>query len=380
MLGLFQQPVKGARGVLIDRRLVSHFDWRLAALAVGLALYGILTIYSGNAPSTSAFRRGLPMRQVGWLLLGLAALGGACLVHYRTVYRFAYPIFACCLLSLVAVLVSGRTGLGAQRWIRLGPLSFQPSEFVKLGLILFLARYFDDRRDELDRPRVFLGPAALTLLTTAMVLKQPDLGTAMLLALTGLFVMLLVGLRPRHLAPFAVAGLAAAPLLWVFLKEYQKRRIITFLNPDLDPLGAGYHVAQSKIAVGSGGILGKGWLAATQSQLNFLPLNHTDFIFAVQAEQWGFLGSLALLGAYALLVLKALHISRDAKDLFATLVAAGVGGMLLFQVTINVGMVTGLLPVVGVPLPLMSYGGSSLITTLLSLGLVLNIHMRRFVY
>ena len=366
--------------MLIDRRLVSHFDWRLAALVVGLALYGILTIYSGNAPSTSAFRRSLPVRQIGWLFLGLAALGGTCLIHYRTVYRFAYPIFACCMLSLVAVLVAGRTGLGAQRWIRLGPVSFQPSEFVKLGLILFLARYFDDRRDELDRPRVLLLPAALTLLSTAMVLKQPDLGTAMLLALTGLFVMLLVGLRPRHLLPFAVAGVAAAPLLWVFLKEYQKRRIVTFLNPDLDPLGAGYHVAQSKIAVGSGGILGKGWLAATQSQLNFLPLNHTDFIFAVQAEQWGFLGSLLLLGAYALLILKALQVSRDAKDLFATLLAAGVGGLVLFQVTINVGMVTGLLPVVGVPLPLMSYGGSSLVTTMLALGLILNIHMRRFVY
>lgn len=366
--------------MLIDRRLVSHFDWRFAALALGLAAFGVLTIYSGNALSTSPFRRGLPLRQVAWLSLGVVALGAACLVHYRTVCRFAYPIFACCLLSLVAVLVAGRTGLGAQRWIRVGSLSFQPSEFVKLGLILFLARYFDDRREELDRPRVLLLPAALTLLAAALVLKQPDLGTAILLALTGLFLMLLVGLRLRHLAPFAVGGLAAAPLLWLVLKDYQRRRIITFLNPDLDPLGAGYHVAQSKIAVGSGGLLGKGWLGASQSQLSFLPLNHTDFIFAVQAEQWGFLGSLALLGAYAILIAKALHIARDAKDIFATLVAAGVGGMLLLQVSINVGMVTGLLPVVGVPLPLMSYGGSSLVATMLSLGLILNIHMRRFVY
>ncbi len=366
--------------MLIDRRLVSHFDWRFAALALGLALYGVLTIYSGNTRSPSPFRSGLHLRQIAWVLLGLAALGAACLVHYRTIWRFAYPIFACCVLSLVAVLVAGKAGLGAQRWIRVGPVSFQPSEFVKLGLIIFLARYFDDRREELDRPRVFLLPAALTLLCTALVLKQPDLGTAILLALTGLFLMLLVGLRPRHLVPFVVGGLAAAPLLWLVLKDYQRRRIITFLNPDLDPLGAGYHVAQSKIAVGSGGLLGKGWLGASQSQLNFLPLNHTDFIFAVQAEQWGFLGSLALLCAYTLLVVKALHVARDAKDLFATLLAAGVAGTLLFQVCTNVGMVTGLLPVVGVPLPLMSYGGSSLVTTMLSLGLVLNIHMRRFVY
>ncbi len=366
--------------MLIDRRLVAHFDWRLAALAVGLGIYGVLTIYSSNALPGSPARSTLPLRQLGWLGLGLAALGAACLVHYRTIHRFVYPLFACCMISLVAVLVAGRTGLGAQRWVRLGPFSFQPSEFVKLGLILFLARYFDDRRDELDRPRVFLVPAGVTLLATALVLKQPDLGTAVLLALTGLFLMLLVGLRPRLLLPFAVGGLGTAPLVWAFLKDYQKRRIVTFLNPNLDPLGAGYHVAQSKIAVGSGGLLGKGWLGASQSQLNFLPLNHTDFIFAVQAEQWGFVGSLALLAAYTLLILKALHVAREAKDPFATLLAAGVGGMLLFQVTINVGMVTGLLPVVGVPLPLMSYGGSSLITTMLALGLVLNIQMRRFVY
>lgn len=364
----------------IDRRLVSNFDWRLFAVAVGLALYGILTIYGSNAFAASAFRRGLHVRQLWWFALGLAALGSALLIHYRTLSRFAYPLFVLCLLSLAAVLVAGRTGLGAQRWLRLGPLSLQPSEFMKLGLVIFLARYFDDRREELDRPHVYLAPAGVTLLAVALVLKQPDLGTAILLALIALFLMVLAGLRPRHLAPFAVAGVLMAPLLWLFLKEYQKRRIMTFLNPDLDPLGAGYHVAQSKIAVGSGGILGKGWLEASQSQLNFLPLSHTDFIFAVQAEQWGFLGSLLLLGAYALLIVKALRTAQDAKDLFAALVAGGVGGILLLQVTINVGMVTGLLPVVGIPFPLLSYGGSSLITTFLSLGLVLNIHMRRFYY
>ncbi len=364
----------------IDRRLAAHFDWRLAVLVLGLALFGILTIYSGSNPSTSAFRRSLPLRQAAWLAVGLAALGAACLVHYRTISRFAYPTFALSLLALGAVFVAGKTGMGATRWLRLGPFSVQPSEFVKLGLILFMARYFDDRREEIDRPRVFLVPALVTLLTAALILKQPDLGTAILVVLTGTFLMVMVGLPFRFLAPAAIAGAAAAPILWAFLKDYQKRRIITFLNPDLDPLGAGYHVAQSKIAVGSGGLLGKGWLGATQSQLNFLPLNYTDFIFAVQAEQWGFLGSLALLAAYAYLIAKALHIARDAKDLFATLVAAGVAGMVLFQVSINVGMVTGLLPVVGVPLPLMSYGGSSLVATMLAVGLLLNIHMRRFFY
>ncbi len=366
--------------MLIDRRLASHFDWRLAVLALGLACFGILTIYSGNAISLSAFRRSLPLRQGAWLLLGLAAMGLVCLVHYRTVYRLAYPLFALSLVGLILVLVAGKTGMGATRWLRVGPFSIQPSEFLKLGLILFLARYFDDRREELNQPRVFLVPAVLTVITAGLVLKQPDLGTAILVVLIALFVLVIVGLPFRFLVPAAIAGAAAAPLLWAFLKDYQKRRIITFLNPDLDPLGAGYHVAQSKIAVGSGGFLGKGWLGASQSQLNFLPLNYTDFIFAVQAEQWGFLGSLVLLSAYAYLIVKALQIARDARDLFATLVAAGVAGMFLCQVCINIGMVTGLLPVVGVPLPLMSYGGSSLITTCLAIGLLLNIHMRRFVY
>lgn len=366
--------------MLIDRRLASHFDWRLALLALGLACFGILTIYSGNAISPSAFRRSLPLRQVAWLLLGLTAMGIVCLVHYRTVYRLAYPLLVLSLVGLALVLVAGKTGMGATRWLRLGPFSMQPSEFVKLGLILFLARYFDDRREELHQPRVFMVPVVLTAITAGLVLKQPDLGTAILVVLIALFVMVIAGLPFRFLVPVAVAGAAVAPLLWAFLKDYQKRRIITFLNPDLDPLGAGYHVAQSKIAVGSGGFLGKGWLGASQSQLNFLPLNYTDFIFAVQAEQWGFLGSLVLLSAYTYLIVKALQIGREARDLFATLVAAGVAGMFLCQVSINIGMVTGLLPVVGVPLPLMSYGGSSLITTCLAIGLLLNIHMRRFVY
>jgi rod shape determining protein RodA len=366
--------------MLIDRRLWSHFDWRLAGLVLGLALYGVLTVYSSNALATAGFRRSLHLRQLGWLGLGLVALALACAVHYRTIYRLAYPLFGCCLVALVLVLVAGKTGLGAQRWIRLGPFTVQPSEFAKLGLILFLARYFEDRREALDQPRIFLVPAAVILCTTALVLKQPDLGTAILVGLLGMYLILMVGLPLRYLAPVAVGGLAATPLLWLVLKDYQRRRILTFLNPDMDPLGAGYHVMQSKIAVGSGGLLGKGWLGASQSQLNFLPLNHTDFIFAVQAEQWGFLGSLLLLGAYAVLIARLMAMARDAKDLFAKLVAAGVAGMLLFQVTINVGMVTGLLPVVGVPLPLMSYGGSSLITTLVGLGLVLNAYMRRFVH
>jgi rod shape determining protein RodA len=225
-----------------------------------------------------------------------------------------------------------------------------------------------------------LIPAAVTLGLALLVLKQPDLGTALLLLFIAVTMLLLMGLHWRYLVPVVVCGGSLAPLLWTFLKDYQRRRILVFLNPDLDPLGASYHIAQSKIAVGSGGFFGKGWLAATQSQLNFLPLNHTDFIFAVLAEQWGFLGCLLIILAYLYLVTKGFQIAQESTDLFMGLVAAGIAAMLAIQVLINMSMVLGMLPVVGIPLPLLSYGGSSLLVTMFSLGLLLNIRMRRFLY
>jgi rod shape determining protein RodA len=339
-----------------------------------------LTIYSANTMATSTFRKGLYLRQVTWVGVGIVGLVGACLVSYRTLSRFAYLIFGACLVLLILVLVMGKTGLGAQRWIRVGGFAFQPSEFAKLGLVLFLARYFDDHRDALRQPRTMILPAALTALCMLLVLKQPDLGTALLLGFIALSLMLMLGLHWRRLVPFAVGGVALAPLLWLVLKDYQRRRILVFLNPDLDPLGAGYHIAQSKIAVGSGGAFGKGWLAASQSQLNFLPLNHTDFIFAVLAEQWGFLGSLVILLAYFYLITKGFQIARDTTDLFAAVLATGICCMLAIQVLINSAMVLGMMPVVGIPLPLLSYGGSSMLVTMLGLGLLLNIDMRRFMY
>jgi len=365
---------------MFDRRLITHFDWRLAATILAMALLGVLTIYSANALAASAFRRTLHLRQVIWVGVGLAGMLTTCLVSYRNLGRFAYVIFGLSVALLVLVLFIGKAGLGAHRWIRIGSFAFQPSEFAKLSLVLFLARYFDDHRETLREPRTMLLPAGLTGLCMLLVLKQPDLGTALLLGFIALGLMFMLGLHWRRLIPFVVGGVAVAPLLWMILKEYQRRRIFVFLNPDLDPLGAGYHIAQSKIAVGSGGAFGKGWLAASQSQLNFLPLNHTDFIFAVLAEQWGFLGGLLVLLAYFYLITKGFQIARDCTDLFAALLAAGVSAMLAIQVLVNVAMVLGMMPVVGIPLPLLSYGGSSLLVTMLGLGLLLNIRMRRFMY
>lgn len=365
---------------MIDRRLLTHFEWSFAATILGMAVLGILTIYSSNALATSTFRKTLYLRQLTWVGMGILTLVLACTVSYRTLARFAYVIFGVSLALLLLVLVIGKAGLGAHRWIRIAGFTFQPSEFAKLGLVLFLARYFDDHRETLHQPRTMLLPAIMTAACMLLVLKQPDLGTAMLLAFIALTMMLLLGLHWRYLVPPLVGSAVLAPILWTVLKDYQRRRILVFLNPDLDPLGASYHIAQSKIAVGSGGAFGKGWLAATQSQLNFLPLNHTDFIFAVLAEQWGFLGCLLVLLVYFYLITRGFQIARECTDLFASLLAAGVSAMLAIQVLINVAMVLGMMPVVGIPLPLLSYGGSSLLVTMLSLGLLLNIHMRRFMY
>jgi rod shape determining protein RodA len=364
----------------VDRRLITHFDWAFAGTILLMVGIGILTIYSSNALATSAFRKGLYLRQMTWLGIGMVCLAVACMVSYRNLARFAYVIFGVTFAALIVVLVMGKVGLGAQRWIRIGPLSFQPSEFAKLALILYLARYFDDHRDSLHHPRTMLLPAGLTAVFMLLVLKQPDLGTALLLGFISVAMFLLVGLRIRYLLPLIGGGALLAPVVWTFLKEYQRRRILVFLNPDVDPLGASYHIAQSKIAVGSGGFLGKGWLGATQSQLNFLPLNHTDFIFAVLSEQWGFLGCLVVLLLLFYVVTRGLQIARDCTDLFASLLAAGISLMIGIQALINIAMVLGMLPVVGIPLPLLSYGGSSLLVTLLGLGLLMNIHMRRFMY
>lgn len=362
----------------MDRRLIAHFDWGLFGAALALALLGVFAIYS--ATGESAFRQGLYLKQLLWILVGLLALFLALSCSPRTVERFAYLLFGLSLLTLALVPFFGRVGLGAQRWIKVGPFTFQPSEFVKVGHILFLAKYFEDQKERLKDPKVFLLPALFTLFLAALVLKQPDLGTAILLILLSLSMMLLVGLKPRHLLPFVLASLTLAPILWGLLKGYQKRRILVFLNPNLDPLGAGYHAAQSKIAIGSGMFLGKGLLSAPQSQLRFLPESHTDFIFSTLAEQWGFIGSLLLLLVYTYLISRGLEVAREAQDLFTALLGFGITTLLAFHVLINVGMVTGILPVVGIPLPLLSYGGSSMTATMLALGLLLGIRMRRFMY
>lgn len=269
------------------RVLPPAFDWRLAVSAVGLAALGVLIIYSTSGMHSSLLRRSLYLKQATWVVMGLFALLLPCLFHYRTTWRLAYLIYGLILAALLLTTLVGRTGLGAQRWLSIGPFAFQPSEFMKLSLIILLARYFEDHKDELRAPQTFIVPVLLTLLPVAFVLRQPDLGTAIVLLLISASILVAMGLKIRYFVILGAVGSAITPILWRFLHDYQKNRILVFIYPDMDPMGVGYHVAQSKIAVGSGGFIGKGWMAATQSQLNFLPANHTDFIFAGLAEQWG---------------------------------------------------------------------------------------------
>lgn len=365
----------------IDRRLASHFDWTLFGIATGLTMLGILTIYSATYSVTDGQASGFASRQLYWFMIGMAAMLAALTVDYHHMDRLAYPFYVVALLLLLLVIFIGSVGGGSQRWLNLGLFTLQPSEPAKLAIVLTLAKYlqYDEpakgyRLRDLWAPFLFATP--LILLT----LVQPDLGTAIILLLIFLSVILMGGLHGRSFLYLVATGVTLLPIAWHFLKPYQQKRIWTFLNPDLDPLGAGYHVIQSKIAIGSGRLLGKGYLRGTQNQLDFLPAQHTDFVFSVFAEEWGFLGCLILLGLYFVLIAFSLRVVARAKDRFGALLVYGMVTIFFWQAVINVAMVTGLLPVVGTPLPLLSYGGSSLISMMVAVGLMINVSMRRFTF
>ncbi len=364
----------------IDRRLIIHFDWTLLGIVLLIASIGIFNLFSAAA-SMEMVGTPLYLKQIFWLLIGLVVMVTIAFIEYRFYSDMAYIVYTVALVLLLMVMVYGIITSGAQRWVKVGSLSFQPSEFVKISLILALAKFF-------HRPphpkgyslKQILFPFLLLLLPVALILKQPDLGTAIILLLVFFSILIFVKIRWSSLLTIGLAGGAAVPLLWSFLKEYQKKRIITFFNPDLDPLGAGYHLIQSKIAMGSGGILGKGFMNGTQCKLGFLPEQQTDFIFSALGEEWGLIGSLFVIGIYFILILWGLRITVQAKDRFGAILAFGVVAMLFWHVFINIGMVLGMMPVVGIPLPLLSYGGSFILSTLIGIGLLLNVSMRRYLF
>ncbi len=369
---------------MIDRRLLQNFDWVLLGLTLALGGVGILTLHS--AATAGAELHGVKalahLKQSYWFAIGISGMILLVCFNYRLLNRLALPIYWFSIALLVAVLFVGKEVSGSQRWLVLGPLSFQPSELVKIPVVIILARYFCDRTSEEGFTlKDLLMPLVWTLVPFVLIAKEPDLGTGLVVVLIAGSVTLFVKIERRSLMLMTVCGVVGSLVAWLYLLEdYQKQRILVLLDPERDPLGAGYHSRQSIIAVGSGGLWGKGYSNGTQNGLSFLPEQHTDFIFSVLAEEWGFLGSALVVMVYVLLVVWGLSIAIRSKEPFGTILAVGITSMIFWQAIINVGMAVGLLPVVGVTLPLVSYGGTSLLATMLGIGILMNISMRRFMF
>lgn len=379
--GLGKNPHRGIgdskKGQTVKRYL-RNLDWIL--IVTVLLLTGIGMALIASATHADAVRTGtnhFVQRQGLFFLADVLLVCGTLLLDYHSLKHVARPLYVLTLLLLLGVMFFGHVSLGAQRWIQVGPVSFQPSEFSKAFMIVCLAAFLDRGDEYPERWQDYLPACLFLLIPFVLVLRQPDLGTALVFAAIAFSMFWVCGFKTKWIG--IVAGLFAglSPLLWHFLHEYQRNRIRVFLDPELDPFGAGYHVIQSKIAIGSGMLLGKGWMGGTQSQLSFLPENHTDFIFAVAGEEFGFIGALVILLLYLILIWRGLTIALNADDRFGTLLATGITGMYLFHVLVNVGMTAGIMPVTGVPLPFLSYGVSSLTTNMLMAGLLLNINLRK---
>jgi rod shape determining protein RodA len=355
----------------IAARLAEGIDAPLAAIAGALALIGLATLYSATYEAP-----GRVGAQAGNLLVALAAMWIVAQLAPQTLMRFALPAYAAGLALLAAVAMFGEVVNGARRWLDLGVMRFQPAEVMKLALPLMLAWYFHKRESTL-RLADFVLAGLILALPVAMIARQPDLGTAVLVAAAGFYVIFFAGIGWKVLAGLGALGLAALPPLWGMLHDYQRRRILTLFDPAQDPLGAGYHTIQSTIAVGSGGITGKGWLQGTQAHLEFIPERHTDFIFAVYSEEFGLAGNLVLLALYSALVARGLMIAANAATFFARLLAAAITLMFFTYAFVNMGMVSGILPVVGVPLPFVSYGGTALATLFIGVGILMSVQRHR---
>ena len=360
------QPVSALR-----RFLRRHVDLWLLTFLMMVCAIGLFTLYSASGQSAD-----MVASQAQRLVLGVAIMLMLAQVSPEFLRRAAPWVYGIALLLLIAVLVLGHHSKGAQRWLDLGGFRFQPSELMKLGMPLAIAAFLHGRS---------LPPSPLTTLTalgliglpSGLIALQPDLGTALLVLVAGVLALYFGGLRWRWILISMGLGIAALPLMWLKLHDYQKQRLLTFLNPERDPLGAGYHITQSKIAIGSGGFYGKGWLMGTQAKLDFLPEAHTDFIFSVYGEEMGMLGALVLLTLYVCVVGRGLVISMRGQDTFQRLLAGSLSMTFMVYVFINIGMVIGLLPVVGVPLPLISYGGTSMVSLLAGFGMLMSIHTHR---
>lgn len=357
----------------------SRFDKLLFFTPVAIFAIGILSVYSASYKVDQSLHDTLALRQLLWMAVAILAVFLIIRLNYFKLMDLAWPLYFLSLFFLVTVLFMPAR-LGARRWIDLGGFNFQPSELAKLAVILVLARYFSNHRPEsVTRGRPFI-PFLIVGVPFLLILKEPDLGTGLILIPIFLSMLYVWGFSPRGLLGLIGSGLLASPIFFHFLKEYQQNRLLVFINPNLDPLGAGYTIIQSKIAIGSGGLVGKGFMGGTQNQLKFLPERHTDFIFGVIGEEGGFLASILVIVLFWVIIRRGYQIVAQTPDRFGSQLACGVTTMLGFQAFMNLGMTMGILPVVGVPLPLVSYGGTSILMTMMAIGLLLNIKVHRSLF
>ena len=372
-----RQNFSFSRSEMTLKEKLWHVSWSFVLLVTAVCSIGFLTLYSAANGSIDPWAS----RQMLRFLVGMAVMLSVAMVDIRAWMRWSYTLYVVALVLLMAVEIRGSVGMGAHRWIDLGFIQLQPSEIMKITLVLALARYFHGASyQDVGRPLFLVPPLLMVLAPVGFVLKQPDLGTAMMLTLASGAMFFLAGVRLWKFGLIIGAGGAAVPVAWRFMREYQRQRIITFLNPESDPLGAGYHILQSKIALGSGGLFGKGFMLGTQSHLNFLPEKQTDFIFTMLAEEWGMVGGVVLVGLYTLILVYGYAMSLRSRSQFGRLAGLGLTTTFFLYVFINTAMVMGLVPVVGVPLPLISYGGTAMLTLLFGFGLILSIHIHRDVH
>jgi rod shape determining protein RodA len=375
---------------MFNRREIENFNFSLVLICIFIISIGIISLYSATNPKgyTTLFNNTILKKHILWITLGFAAGIVTIKFPYRRLVTLSLPFYIISVILLFLVLFISQPRLGAQRWLSIGALNIQPSELAKFTLILELARVLSRQSPDRLRSSDFrhlglrlLQICILVLVPMILIFKQPDLGTALTLVPIVMSMLFVAGIKMKYLLLLLLSGLASLPLFWNFiLKDYQRQRLLVFVNPNIDPLGAGYTVIQSKIAIGSGRLFGKGWLAGTQNYLNFLPERHTDFIFSILGEEWGFIGAMTLILLYWLLIRTALNIVSVTSDEFGRYVAVGIVTMFAFQILVNISMTIGMVPVVGLPLPFMSYGGSSMVTSIVSVALLLNIAMRRPVF
>jgi len=368
------RPYAAFRRTLTATDKLLEINWVLVAIIAVIACIGFAMLYSVAGAHFSPWAS----KQILRFIVGIAILVAVALVDIRVWMNLAYPAYAVSFLLLIAVDVAGHAGLGAQRWIELGPIQLQPSELMKISLILALARYLHGLSvEQVSRPLRMIIPLAMIALPAVLVLLQPNLGTATIIVMDGVSLLFLAGLSWWWIAPAIGAVAAAIPIGWQFLHDYQKRRVLTFLNPANDALGAGWNISQAEIAIGSGGFSGKGYLHGTQGQLNFLPEKETDFIFTAVGEEFGFIGSVALLVLFAIVIGYGIRIAMSSRSQFGRLMALGITLNFFFYIMINAMMVMGLIPVVGIPMPLLSYGGTAMLTVMFGFGLLMSVYVHR---